>query len=617
MVARYCKMFKPQTQLYLIVVGITMLPLILSAQTTSDPVLSPLCFLVAGGVIATVLWYLIRSRRFSRENLKLEAKVALRTSQLQQDKRTIEKQAESLKALDQVRSRFVANVAHELRTPLSLIMAPTSQLLQSDKLGEEEKGKLELIEKNTERILRLVNEMLDLSKLEAGKMELREQAIPVAIFIRDLLLPFDTMARQKGIAFKADCQLGEDHYVIVDQHKLEQILGNLLSNALKFTGDRGMIELTATATKGHLILKVTDTGKGIHPDDLPFIFDRFYQSSQLTGDRQTGTGIGLSLSRELAELMGGDLVVNSQYGERTTFTLTLPNRRTDHPSVSLTQSRKGKDEQADQSSDFEGLPSENLNGEDRQRILLVEDQNDMRAYLKGLLGTYYSVLTANDGAEALRMLEENQMGNIDLIITDLMMPGMDGLTFVQALKQKQEWCLVPTIMLTAKAGEKDRLRALQMGIDDLIAKPFPVEELLIRVRNHLQNNRRRRQAGATPGDHLELHNGKTADKEAMGWLEQLHFTVEQRMGAFDFNIEQLSQEMAMSRRQLSRKVKELTGLTANQYVQEVRLQAAKNWLEQGTKSSVKSIAYELGLKDAKYFSKLYTKRFGKKPSELL
>ncbi|MBX2877721.1 MAG: response regulator [Saprospiraceae bacterium] len=562
--------------------------------------------------VGLLIWNHLRGVKRKTETLQLEAKVALRTSQIQRDKRIIEQQAEALKALDAKKSAFFANISHELRTPLTFMLGPIQDVLDRADLEEQDERSLRLAYQHVNKMLTMINEILDLSKLDADQLKLEEELVEIHAFIERLLDPFISLAAYGRIDFQFTNELQPGHFYRLDAKKLERILSNLLSNALKFTLAGGRIQVKLQTLADTIFIEVRDNGIGIAEADLPFVFDRYYQSSRKAAYQVGGTGIGLALVKELTTLMGGEIKVRSREGKGTRFTLRIPYREKREGVPSPQELRI--ENKASQSTDFEQSPKENVPAAKSSTILVVEDHYQMRHYICEVLGKQHEWVAVRNGEEALACLEGAV--TIDLIITDVMMAKMDGFALLQRLKEHPNWKTIPVIILTARANQDDRLRAFGLGAADYLLKPFLPVELHARVNNILSQQiptpRGQKKATKAQKAHSETYQLSKVDEV---WLSQLQNTVKDQMGAFDFTIDRLGFHMAISRRQLSRKVKSLTGLTVHQYVQEIKLNEAKRLLENQSKSTVKAIAYELGMKDVKHFSKLYLQRFGKRPSD--
>lgn len=565
-------------------------------------------FALAG--LGFLIWNHLRGVRRKTETLQLEAKVALRTSQIQKDKRTIEQQAEALKALDAKKSAFFANISHELRTPLTLMLGPIHDVLERAELQAQDEQSLRLAYQHVNKMLTMVNEILDLSKLDADQLKLEESFVEMYAFAERLLEPFASLATYRKIDFQLKNKLEAGHYYKLDVKKLERIISNLMSNALKFTAAGGCVQVKLQQLADAILIEVQDNGIGIPSADLPFVFDRYYQSDLVAPYQLGGTGIGLALVKELSTLMGGDIKVKSREGEGTRFKLRIPfqEKRQGLP----LQDGLETGQKASQSSDFEQSPKENIPAAKGSTVLVVEDHLQMRQYIGSILEKKHKWVAASCGEEALTYLEDST--RVDLIITDVMMARVNGFELLERLKEHPEWKAIPVIMLTARANQDDRLRAYDLGVADYLLKPFLPAELYARVNNLLSQRGPEVRIGRGKSTKRPVENSPLSKSDQL-WLRQLEETVKDQMGAFDFTIERLGFHMAISRRQLSRKVKAITGLTVHRYVQEIKLNEAKRLLENQTKTTVKAVAYELGMKDVKHFSRLYQQRFGKRPSD--
>ena len=410
-------------------------------------------------------------------------------------------------------------------------------------------------------------------------------------------------------AFISD--IDKDLHVLLDRKKVEKVLNNFLSNAIKFTPKNGKITLKVTETNSDIHIMVSDTGKGIHPKDFPYIFDRFYQSNQADQHLYGGTGIGLALVNEFAHLMGGKACAESTLGAGSKFFFEMPKKEAEMKEMLLTT--------------ISDLPEEDIYsiGGDFT-ILVVEDNPDMRDFIHQLLQKKYKqVLLANNGAEGLEVLKEHGT-NINLIISDVMMPVVDGLTMLKEIKNNSEWCDIPVIMLTALAAERDKLTALTIGVNDYLTKPFSVPELLIRVQNLLFNYHQRLEwqaSEAFKAQHQEVPDKNIAqetinakDKE---WVAELTTLVEQSFRVGILDVESLADLVFIGSRQLNRKLQGITGLSAGKFIREVQPQAARKALEGGTIISIYEVAHKVGFENHSNFSRLFKSRFGKTPSEYL
>ncbi len=550
-----------------------------------------------------------RNRQLILEQKRLESLVAKATER-------IEKQAEELRHLDEVKSRFFANVSHELRTPLSLLLGPISSVLKGNRQDNRDFTLLKLAQMHGQQLLQLVNQILDLSKLESGKLELQEKPTALYPLLRRIVAAFESHAERKGIQFVFQYQAEKNLQLLVDSLKLETILNNLLSNALKFTPAGGTIQVVAENLANAMRIGVSDTGRGIHPDDLPKIFDRFYQSGLPGAPTEGGTGIGLALCRELAELMGGKISAESAgLGEGSRFFFEFPlkevlGKTTDLPEEAPELVETGA---------FLPLGDSPQPVQQAATLLIVEDNVSLRDYLKLTLPSQYRVITAENGQEALGLMHRLSEAQTlpDLIISDIMMPVMDGFQFLEHLKNDPHFRVIPVIMLTARADMQDKLRALRIGVDDYLLKPFEEEELLVRISTLLERYGERRQS---PNHTATEENQATTPEHSAGelaWLADLENLVVSEAQNDLLSVSWIADRMHLSERQFQRRLKNLTGLSPNAYLNEVRLQEARRLLEQGKVHSVKELAWTMSFRNEKYFSQIFRERFGKTPSELL
>lgn len=556
-------------------------------------------------MIALGIWNWIRwrTREHRLEQERLEKEVARQTA-------TIRHQTDELKRLDEAKSRFFANITHELRTPLTLMLGPIGTILKNPRLEQQERGLATLARQQGQQLLNLINEMLDLSKLESGVLQVHETPVALYPFLHRLSGAFQSHAERLGIGFEFDYDLSKTEQALIDTDKVEKVLNNLLSNALKFTPAHagGHITIHVSETGDNIRILVSDTGRGIHPDDLPRVFDRFFQTSQPGAPIEGGSGIGLALCRELAQVLNGRIWVESRPDAGSDFYFEFPKKEVvgSDRHVLSGFSENGNSTATTRLESPASLPG-------ARRILVVEDHESLRDYIRLILSASYEVITAENGLAALSLLERTDKLP-DLILSDVMMPKMDGFQLLERLKGDDRWRHLPVVMLTARADLHDKLRALRIGVDDYLLKPFEEEELLARVGNLLQNAGRR---SAPKETRTSGKNNEAAQfsAEDLAWLEQFEQVVERRIPYYDLTADLLADDMAMSRSTLFRQLKRLTGLTPTEYVDEARFQKARLLLETRAVSSVKAAAYAIGLKQVKHFSLNYKKRFGKSPSE--
>ncbi len=566
---------------------------------------------IAGAIF---MFFRSRTRRLRKAKENLEKEVFRATAQIQKDKQLIEEQAEELKQLDKVKSRFFANVSHELRTPLTLILGPIGSAMKSGTLDTRNMGLMKKASRSGRELLKLVGSILDLSKMDSGKIEVHEQAEFLFPLMDRMVNSFESHAQSKGITFNFEYSARKDLQVMLDRNKIEVVINNLLSNACKFTPDKGTITTTISEDRDILLIRVKDTGRGIHPKDQAHVFDRFYQSQLADAPTEGGTGIGLALSYEFVQMMGGNISLESEFGNGTTFTVGIPKKETD----TLIMSEKEKDyfftktpnlpEEVEKDT-TQLQPSQ---FEDRPTILVTEDNYSLRDYIVTILSPFYNVRTAENGLKALEELQQNK--DIQLIMSDIMMPEMDGFQLLEMLKSKGDYRHIPVVMLTARADIKDKLKALRIGVDDYLLKPFEEEELLVRIENLLHNYQER------VNFHKEekSENGKISipsiSEEDMEWLGNLEQFLQAHISNSSYSITQLSFDMAISERQLRRRLKQLTGLTPVQYFLEIRLGKAREYLEEKKFKTVAQTAFAVGFQAPRAFSRSFNQKFGKSPS---
>ena len=546
---------------------------------------------------------------------------------LAQQNEDIHRQKEQLQEMDTIKSRFFTNISHEFRTPLTLVMGQIESFLTAP-----DTDKLKMAHRNAAQLQRLINQLLDLSKLEGGKMTLRASCQNIVPLLRHLTSTFESMAEQKNIALRFE-STSSSIRVYYEQDKVEKILYNLLSNALKFTPTggqvlvkaatamRGSTQVGTSEEKGELKISVRDSGVGIPADRLPHIFDRFFQVDSSHTREFEGTGIGLALTKELVQLHGGGIAVESTEGFGTTFTVTLPLDKAHLPAeqiVDVAEVSTGFGNlsglAADESFSSGEVPaSDNPEPMDDKKdmILIVEDNADMRTYIRQGLERAYHILEAANGEEGFTQAQEHVP---DLIITDVMMPQVDGYEFTRKIRQETVTAHIPIIMLTAKAAEEDKLAGLEQGVDAYLTKPFNKEELLIRVRKLIEMRQKLRQQ---TGGQIILQPGEIAATSLdQQFLQQIQQTIEDNINNEAFGVDKLALEVGVSQRQLQRKLKALTDHSPQQCIRTMRLGRAKQLLEQGA-GTVTQIAFQVGYGDLTAFSKAFHAEFGQAPSVVL
>lgn len=555
------------------------------------------------GAIALIL-ILGGAFQYFRTRQRIKQREAELTAQLEHA------EAEKLRELNQVKSAFFANISHEFRTPLTLINSPLEQMIAGDFKGDVQKY-YRIMLRNGRRLLELVNQLLDLSKLESGKLDLQVAQGDLRQLAGAVSGSFESLAVRQQIDLSI---MLPDAPVLCffDRDKVEKILVNLLSNAFKFTGEGGRILVSLKTTGSQAEIRITDTGQGIAADQLPHLFERFYYTAQ--SEVQAGSGLGLALVKELVELHKGTIEVDSREGKGTTFTVVIPvGENAFSPSErSAVQEMPAVAEASSAIPPYKEAPkpmSAIFSPAGKQVILLVEDNADVRTFIREQLEGPYQILEAENGRAGLEMALEYTP---DLVITDVMMPEMDGMEFCRRIKAEEKTSHIPVVMLTAKAEQTDKLEGLELGADEYLAKPFDARELQVRVANLLTQRLK-----------LQEHYRKnlafaTAPVEAQSmdsvFLGRVRDAVEANLDDEGFGVVELGQAVGMSRSQLHRKLSALTGFSPNEIIRNMRLEKARKLLEQKAGTAAE-IAYTCGFSSPAYFTKCFKEYFGLLPSE--
>lgn len=523
-------------------------------------------------------------------------------------------EASRLRELDQVKSSFFANISHEFRTPLTLILGPVQKWLR-DAPGQSEltiQGKeLNGIRRNANRLLDLVNQLLDLSKIESGRMRLSVSRGDIAQTLRVLGNAFDSMAEQNNIHYRIELP-AESALAWFDRDKLEKIASNLLSNAFKHTPESGEVIFKGEVRDDRLYLSVRDNGKGIAPEDLDKIFERFYQVEN-TGDK--GTGIGLALVKELVALHKGAIAVESSPGAGAVFQVELPVGWGMFAPEDIVETAPAAAFIPEKPAAAETVPSPALaspflEGDSLPLCLVVEDNAELQTFIRDQLQADFRVVIAGNG----RLGFEAALEHIpDLVISDVMMPEMDGNQLCAALKTDERTSHIPVILLTAKAGLDSRIEGLETGADDYLTKPFDTRELLVRAHNLVaQRERLRKQFSRTMVLKPREIALTSADER---FLQRVQESLDTHLGDEQFSVEELATQVGMSRSQLHRKLTALIDQPPVEFIRNFRLQRAKEMLEAGT-GNVSEICYDVGFSSPAYFSKAFKDAFGISPSEV-
>lgn len=550
--------------------------------------------------ITSLWWY----RQLIIRQLRLESDLKLEHLELTK-----------MQELERLKSTFFAKISHEFRTPLTMILSPLKDMYH-DQFEGNYKNQYQLMIRNSERLLRLINQLLDLSKLDSGKMTLVTTTFNLMDFLKPIFLSFESFAQKQGISYVLD-SADDAIFVSADSDKLEKIVTNLLSNAFKFTEVGKIVLSLKTVEHGNnqsIEITVSDTGMGIPADNLSYIFDHFYQVVH-NHHKNEGSGIGLSLTKELVELHQGTISVESQIGKGTTFRILLP-IITEYTRESALQLVNDNDYATDLEPismvDGTALTSaENANDEQQPLILLVEDNDDMRNYLHLRLCKKYNVIEAVNGQEGLEIGLEKMP---DLIISDILMPKMTGIEMCSLLKNNVQTSHIPIILLTAQTDSVNKIEGLETGADDYVAKPFDSNELEVRVKNLIKSRKmlaerfsQRRKLVLEPSE-------ITITPLDEIFMKKVLVCIEANISDSEFRVEDLSKELGMSRMPLYKKIKALTGQTAVEFVRNIRLKRAAQLLKQ-QQLNVSEITYEVGFTDLQYFRTCFKKEFGVSPSE--
>jgi len=500
-----------------------------------------------------------------------------------------------LRELDHIKTSFFENLSHEFRTPLSLIMVPIREKMAAADL--KDKKVYQMILSNAEKLLNQINGLLDLAKLEAGGFKLNKSSVEINKFFNTVVASFSSYASSKSIAFYAKLP-EEKQWLLMDSSVLSQLCNNLLSNAFKFTKEGGEVHFEVNYQAGMLTISVKDNGVGIAKDLQGRVFNRFEQLDQPSVFRQ-GTGIGLSLVKELTEVQGGSITLNSAPGEGSTFVLVLPVEEglpqpeaiaEEFKTVALVDNRTESDE--------------NSYASNQRKILLIEDSVELRNYVSDLLTESYQVITASDGKDGLKQATDEVP---DLVISDVMMPEMDGIEFCKRLGEQVETDHIPVILLSARADQQTKISGLRKGAIQYMTKPFEPEELKITIENIIHQQARLWEK------YTNNENERITKSEVHPFIKKCEDIVHAHIDDSDFDMTQFAKEVGMSRMQLHRKLVSLTNMSSTAFIRYYRLNKAKELIASG--EHVSQVAYAVGFSSLSYFSTSFKKQFGMSPSE--
>ena len=549
-------------------------------------------------------------------------KIQLRRIRIKHEFEMSKFEAQKLHEVDELKSRFFTNISHEFRTPLTLILGPIKQMitrLSDGKMKED----LNIVHRNANKLLGLVNQLLDISKIESGNMKLQASPQNIIQVIKVLVLSFTSYAERKKITLNFN-STQDEIMVYLDKDKIDKIITNLLSNAFKFTPDGGEIEVSVKRDDKFVNVSVNDNGIGIPKENLDKIFDRFYQVDGSHTRKQEGTGIGLSLTKELVELHKGRIEVESEEGRGATFIISLP-LGSEH--LHRDEIREPiKDEEKLSTTPADSIFIEDLKSEDSEKnsgkidpdlidqsekplLLLVEDNSDVRKYIKENLIEGYVIMEAVDGEDGWEKSIENTP---DLIVSDVMMPRMDGFELCKKLKTDERTSHIPVILVTAKAAKEDKLGGYEIGADDYIMKPFEPDELKVRIKNLIEQRKRLQDHFRKQGiAGIERQKITSFDKR---FLQKLLDIIKNKISDSEFSVEYLANELAISRSVLQRKVFSLTGESPVELIRRIRLNRAAELIENKF-GNISEIALEVGFSNPAYFADCFKKQYGVTPTQ--
>ncbi len=514
---------------------------------------------------------------------------------------------------------FFTNITHEFRTPITLILGPVERALklsQNPKVLEQ----LNIVQRNSRLLLSLINQLMDFRKVDSGKMEIVKTQSNFIEFLDDLILPFEDLVKERGITFRRQYRMEQPEFPF-DRDNMQKVIGNLLSNAIKFTPDKGMITVIAstyldkTDNKERLYLSIKDNGKGIPEQDLEKLFDRFYQSKQreaYSGYGQSGTGIGLYLCKRIVQLHNGKIEARNNHNGGACFRVFIPIER----GLTTVVSADGKPMQmlvANQTVESELINVDIIKG--KPILLIVEDNSDMRHYIRSILDEEYNILEAPNGAVGLEQTNRYQP---DLIISDIMMPVMDGLEFCKKVKSNFATSHIPVILLTAKSATGTQIESFHLGADAFLVKPFDEELLKAMIRNLNERRQRVQMSFADSMDTTALNIAEESQDKK--FLDKALKVIKDNYTNSEFDVAEFIEEMGISRSLLHKKLQNLAGQSASRFIRTYRLNIARELILKNRVNhtlNISEIAYEVGFNDPKYFTRCFTKHFGVTPSSFL
>ncbi|MEL6255844.1 MAG: hybrid sensor histidine kinase/response regulator transcription factor, partial [Bacteroidota bacterium] len=549
-------------------------------------------------LLLACLLFFIYQMLINREKLKNE----LYLEQVQRNK---------VKELSQMKSRFFANISHEFKTPLTLIQSPLLELMQM-KLLQPFKGHLDLMKKNSERLQKLIDEILDISKLESGNIDLEVEYRDINFFLRSVLDYFEQYAKKQKLEIIADLPK-EAIRMKFDPDKMEKVLFNILSNAIKFTPPAGKIQVELEKLDKEIRIVVADTGKGIKAENLPYVFD-LYNSQNTPGDK-SGTGIGLHLAKQYVELHKGKISLTSIENKGSSFTITLPyHAEKDLEAIPTTPNTLSLAKE-ESSIPLKDLKEHRINKSpdplQKPIILIAEDNEEIRDFLCNILKDEYRIIPCSNGEEAY---EQTQLSIPDLILSDVIMPKLSGYELCKKIRENEKTCHIIFFILSVKSNERHLQEGLTYGADQYLSKPFNPNQLKLMIRNAISKRNEFKSKllnqKIMSRDEINLES-RSKDED---FLSNVVNIIEQNLSDPNFGVEQLCRELGYSKSQLYRKMKALLGQSANEFIRSLRLKRAAVIIEQKA-FTITEVVYKVGFMDVQYFRKCFKKQFGLNPSE--
>ena len=583
----------------------------LSQVATQQVVLygSLIILLLVAGLLLVVYKSLRSKNRLNKELFKQKQQLEEQRDKLEEQRDQLIQLSHQLEEATHAKLVFFTNISHDFRTPLTLVADPVEHLLADKTLSGDQHRMLMLIQRNVNILLRLVNQILDFRKYENGKMEYTPVTVDVLSSFEGWNESFQAAARKKHIHFSFDSMPDTDYHTLADMEKLERIYFNLLSNAFKFTPENGRIAVRLSSLckedKRWIRFTVANTGSMISAEHIRNVFDRFYKIDM----HHTGSGIGLALVKAFVEMHGGTISVESDEKQGTVFTVELPVQSCEAVAAEPDTTLVSADSRTTDVLLAEEEELEKGYDSSKPSVLIIDDNEDIRSYVHTLLHTDYTVIEAADGSEGIRKAMKYVP---DLIISDVMMPGIDGIECCRRLKSELQTCHIPVILLTACSLDEQRIQGYDGGADSYISKPFSSQLLLARVRNLIDSHRRLKQFF---GDGQTLAKEDVCDMDK-DFVERFKSLIEEKMGDSGLNVEDLGKDMGLSRVQLYRKIKSLTNYSPNELLRIARLKKAASLLA-SSDMTVAEIGYEVGFSSPSYFTKCYKEQFGESPTDFL